>query len=142
MGAHFSVLASFYYGNITHPSVDPPRVGFMSTVPNDANNQFTSAFAAAQANNGFPSNIYAHSVDFTGYTDIPRSTFVAKSESAPPGDPSIATTISGVPQAVTTNPIAGGNSGTNAHSSAGRTVVGLSSWSCLVATVLCVWWVS
>lgn len=31
-----SVLASFYYGNITHPSADPPRIGFLSTVPGDA----------------------------------------------------------------------------------------------------------
>ncbi|KAF7369314.1 Peptidase A1 domain-containing protein [Mycena venus] len=29
------VLASFYYGNITYPSVDPPRIGFLSTVPAD-----------------------------------------------------------------------------------------------------------
>ncbi|KAJ7256203.1 aspartic peptidase domain-containing protein [Mycena haematopus] len=29
------VLASFYYGNITYPSADPPRIGLLSTVPAD-----------------------------------------------------------------------------------------------------------
>ncbi|KAH8809509.1 aspartic peptidase domain-containing protein [Flagelloscypha sp. PMI_526] len=31
-----SVITSFYYGNVTHPSRDPPRMGFKSTVPLDA----------------------------------------------------------------------------------------------------------
>ncbi|KAF9069830.1 aspartic peptidase domain-containing protein [Rhodocollybia butyracea] len=32
-----SVLASFYYGNTTHPSYDPPRIGLMSTFQAPAN---------------------------------------------------------------------------------------------------------
>ncbi|KAI0300074.1 aspartic peptidase domain-containing protein [Multifurca ochricompacta] len=31
-----SVFIAFYYGNLTHPSQDQPRVGFLSTVPSDA----------------------------------------------------------------------------------------------------------
>ncbi|KAH8802328.1 aspartic peptidase domain-containing protein, partial [Flagelloscypha sp. PMI_526] len=31
-----SVITSFYYGNITRPSMEPPRIGFKSTVPLDA----------------------------------------------------------------------------------------------------------
>ena len=30
------VLSSFYYGNITHPSKDLPRIGFSSVVPKNA----------------------------------------------------------------------------------------------------------
>lgn len=38
LGAPFlrSVLASFHYGNLTHPSSNPPRIGLRSTVPSDA----------------------------------------------------------------------------------------------------------
>ncbi|KAI9443354.1 acid protease [Lactarius indigo] len=31
-----SNLVAFYYGNLTHPSADPPRIGFLSMVPNNA----------------------------------------------------------------------------------------------------------
>ena len=29
-------LVAFYYGNMTRPSADPPRVGLKSTVPSNA----------------------------------------------------------------------------------------------------------
>ncbi|KAJ7779073.1 aspartic peptidase domain-containing protein [Mycena metata] len=47
-----SVLATFYYGNITYPSVDPPCIGLMSTVPADAGTQLESAIASAIKDNG------------------------------------------------------------------------------------------
>ncbi|RPD56506.1 acid protease [Lentinus tigrinus ALCF2SS1-6] len=51
-----SVLVAFYYGNITHPSQDPPRVGLMSTVPSDAGSALEKAVASAVNNGGiFPS---------------------------------------------------------------------------------------
>ena len=31
-----SVLSTFYYGNLTYPSRGPPKLGFLSTVPPDA----------------------------------------------------------------------------------------------------------
>jgi len=50
-----SVLASFYYGNLTYPSRDPSRIGLLSTVPTGAASQLTSAVAEASANGGnFP----------------------------------------------------------------------------------------
>jgi len=49
-----SVLAAFYYGNITYPSRDPPRMGFLSTVPEDAASQLVSAVAAVQTGDNFP----------------------------------------------------------------------------------------
>jgi phytepsin len=50
-----SVLTSFYYGNLTHPSQDPPRVGFLSTVPRDADSRLKAAVKAAAEKDGkFP----------------------------------------------------------------------------------------
>ncbi|KAJ7072047.1 aspartic peptidase domain-containing protein [Mycena amicta] len=46
------VLAAFYYGNLTHPSVDPPRIGLLSTVPENAGELLQSAIASAISNNG------------------------------------------------------------------------------------------
>jgi phytepsin len=49
------VLASFYYGNLTYPSRDPARVGFLSTVPADADQEMKNAVMSASVNGGnFP----------------------------------------------------------------------------------------
>lgn len=45
-----SVLASFHYGNLTHPSIDPPRVGFISTVPPNFEDIFSAAIKSAHKN--------------------------------------------------------------------------------------------
>lgn len=42
-------MTSFYYGNITHPSSDPPRVGFASNVPADAGELLRDEVASAVA---------------------------------------------------------------------------------------------
>ncbi|KII86691.1 hypothetical protein PLICRDRAFT_114010 [Plicaturopsis crispa FD-325 SS-3] len=47
-----SNLVAFYYGNLTHPSVDPPRIGFMSTVPTNATALLDDAVQEAQQNGG------------------------------------------------------------------------------------------
>jgi hypothetical protein len=52
---HDRVLASFYYGNLTYPSTDPPKIGFLSTVPSDADQELKNASnAASAAGNMFP----------------------------------------------------------------------------------------
>lgn len=38
-----SVFVAFYYGNLTHPSQDQPRVGLLSTVPPDAAERLQAA---------------------------------------------------------------------------------------------------
>ncbi len=38
-----SVIVTFYYGNLTHPSQDQPRVGLLSTVPPDAAQRLQAA---------------------------------------------------------------------------------------------------
>ena len=47
-----SNMVIFYYGNLTHPSVDPPRIGFVSLVPANATQIFQQAVNdAAQSGN-------------------------------------------------------------------------------------------
>ncbi|KAH9159493.1 aspartic peptidase domain-containing protein [Lactarius sanguifluus] len=47
-----SNLVAFYYGNLTHPSADPPRIGFLSMVPDNANVLLQNDIAQAEANGG------------------------------------------------------------------------------------------
>ncbi|KAK0221428.1 aspartic peptidase domain-containing protein [Armillaria fumosa] len=47
-----SNLVAFHYGNLTHPSVDPPRVGILSTVPDNADSLLQQAVQDAEANGG------------------------------------------------------------------------------------------
>ncbi|KAI0344431.1 acid protease [Trametopsis cervina] len=47
-----SNLVAFYYGNLTHPSLDPPRIGFMSQVPQDATDLLEQAVSEAQQSGG------------------------------------------------------------------------------------------
>ncbi|CAK5265417.1 unnamed protein product [Mycena citricolor] len=47
-----SNLVVFHYGNLTHPSQDPPRIGFVSQVPNNAAALLAEAVSSAQANGG------------------------------------------------------------------------------------------
>ena len=47
-----SNLVAFYYGNLTHPSVDPPRVGLVSRVPQDAGARLGAAVSQAQSASG------------------------------------------------------------------------------------------
>jgi len=47
-----SNLVAFHYGNLTHPSVDPPRIGFLSLVPPNANDLYQQAINDAVSNGG------------------------------------------------------------------------------------------
>ncbi len=47
-----SNLVVFHYGNLTHPSVDPPRVGIMSVVPANATEELQDAIEDAEDNGG------------------------------------------------------------------------------------------
>ena len=52
LGTYFlrSVLSSYYYGNLSHPTQDPARIGFLSTVPQDAGERYTSVLRTADKN--------------------------------------------------------------------------------------------
>lgn len=62
-----SNLVAFYYGNLTNPSVDPPRIGFMSMVPDNADALLQNDIAQAKANGG---NFESTSVPILGNTDL------------------------------------------------------------------------
>ncbi|TBU39877.1 acid protease [Dichomitus squalens] len=47
-----SNLVAFYYGNLTNPSADPPRIGILSLVPSDAEEELEQAVGEAQENGG------------------------------------------------------------------------------------------
>ncbi|KAH8996251.1 acid protease [Lactarius akahatsu] len=75
-----SVFAAFYYGNLTHPSQDQPRIGLLSTVPSDAAQRLQAAVQLANA--------------------TLSGNFPVISEAAPSGSPpSSGTGVAGVPQA-------------------------------------------
>ena len=95
---HSSTLTTYYYGNLSYPSQDPPKLGFLSTVPSDASGRMQSAAsAAAKANNNFPGMFLfiaiCKPVDFL----FPC---VAVSEPAPTGSfVQVGANAKGVPQA-------------------------------------------
>ncbi|KAF8876948.1 aspartic peptidase domain-containing protein [Infundibulicybe gibba] len=78
-----SVLSAFYYGNLSYPSRDPPRIGFLSTVPPDAADRLRISAEEGSRNGG---------------------NFPAMSEPAPSGTPAVSNiNPEGVPQAMATN---------------------------------------
>lgn len=50
-----STLVAFHYGNLTNPSADPPMIGFLSMVPDNADALLTQAVDNAQTAGGFQS---------------------------------------------------------------------------------------
>jgi hypothetical protein len=67
----FSTLATFYYGNLSYPSQDPPKLGFLSTVPSDASGMMQStASVAAKANNNFPGIFFPFICDMLAVLDL------------------------------------------------------------------------
>ncbi|KAJ7599122.1 aspartic peptidase domain-containing protein [Mycena floridula] len=69
-----SVISSFYFGNLSYPSVDPPKMGFLSTVPEDAPQKYTTAVQAAIAAGGnFPATTEAASGSPASATAKPTS---------------------------------------------------------------------
>ncbi|KAF9002527.1 aspartic peptidase domain-containing protein [Cyathus striatus] len=90
------VLSAYYYGNLSYPSHDIPRMGLLSTVPSDANQKLVAAVqSASKAGGEFP------------------ATF----ESAPSGTPIPERTNSdGVPEAT----MLAGSNNTNRNSGAER----------------------
>jgi hypothetical protein len=101
----FSTLTTFYYGNLTYPSQDPPKMGFLSTVPSDASSKMQSAVsAAANANNNFPGMCFSQSRGLPVLFFFP----VAVSEPAPTGSfVQIGANAKGVPQATYQYPKSG-----------------------------------
>ncbi|KAJ3558958.1 hypothetical protein NM688_g626 [Phlebia brevispora] len=66
----------FYYGNLTNPSVDPPRIGFLSMVPQNASTLLQNAVQEAQADGGI--------FETSSNTAPTASTVITVEESATP----------------------------------------------------------
>ncbi|GJJ14233.1 hypothetical protein Clacol_008496 [Clathrus columnatus] len=68
------VVSSFYLGNLTHPSVDPPRIGLLSTVPSNADDLYNKAIATAEQNgNIFPGFIIDPPAPSAAFTTVDPS---------------------------------------------------------------------
>ncbi|KZV64764.1 acid protease [Peniophora sp. CONT] len=79
-----SNLVAFYYGNLTHPSVDPPRIGFLNMVNANASAELADAVSSAKANGGnFESTSQAASTATAGAQSLSTKQNVATSTSAP-----------------------------------------------------------
>ncbi|PCH37131.1 acid protease [Wolfiporia cocos MD-104 SS10] len=76
-----SALVAFYYGNLTHPSQDPPRIGLLSTVPPNAGQDLQSAVKAAADVGVFPeiseaAPTGAHIATVTGIGGVPQASYM------------------------------------------------------------------
>jgi len=94
-----STLVAFHYGNLTHPSVDPPRIGFLSAVPTNADDLLEQEVKEAQANSGnFESTSQAAPTGPTSSIAIaPSSVSISTPSSSGDASPP---TISGSPKEV------------------------------------------
>lgn len=84
-----SNMVVFYYGNLTHPSVDPPRIGFRSIVPTNASALLDEAVSVASQDHGnFEStvNVAPTSSEVFEITVTSTATTSAPSHSMPPID--------------------------------------------------------
>ncbi|KAK7442722.1 hypothetical protein VKT23_015969 [Stygiomarasmius scandens] len=97
-----SVLASFHYGNISFPSQDPPRIGFLSTVPDNLEDRYKEAVQKAATENG--------------------GNFPAIAEPAPTSLPSFSLNSAGIQKAV---PTSTGVDDANRHHDANGAIPGL-----------------
>jgi hypothetical protein len=60
LSSYFRVLSAYYYGNLSFPSVDPPKIGLLSTVPTDASQQLKAAVTTASKAGNFPGAFFLH----------------------------------------------------------------------------------
>ncbi|KZT39855.1 acid protease [Sistotremastrum suecicum HHB10207 ss-3] len=131
-----SVLVSFYYGNLTHPSVDPPRMGFLSTVPQNAAALLSSAIASASADG----NLAATSVSAPSGLPTPgggygANGFVTGSSSA--ASSTASPTLKAQQTVSTASSISSTtNTASTAAKTSGATVVKMPNWFIGICAVL------
>jgi len=96
-----SNLVAFHYGNLSHPSVDPPRMGFMSLVPNNADALLNQAVDDAEANSGRFDSTYeaAPTASANAAPDITLQPTAGAPKSDAPAPTSIPTSASKTPSA-------------------------------------------
>ena len=89
IGGCFRTVVAFHYGNLTHPSVDPPRIGFLSIVPNNASQLLTDAVKSAQQNGNFEGAF----ILFNHTSAVHSRFFPATTQVAPTGSAATASAI-------------------------------------------------
>jgi len=116
-----STLVAFHYGNLTNPSVDPPMIGFLSTVPDNSAALLTEAVDNAQSAGRFESTIEvaptASAAAEAAVTVVP--TIAAANNniaSTSPPAPSVAAVSTGAPSPASTS-----GSGSSSSSGSGST---------------------
>jgi len=128
-----SNLVIFYYGNLTNPSLDPPRIGFLSTVPQNASTLLQDAVQDAQQDGGqFESTSNAAPTATTVLT-IDSASATPTAPAAPQtslGSSNVDAASSAAPSASST-----ASTGNKASSSAARSVSCSVFW-CAVLAVL------
>lgn len=116
-----SNVVIFYYGNLTNPSVDPPRIGFVSTVPDNAGDLLRSAVEVAEQNGGeFPSKFL---LILPLISEITDSSCPGTVDIAPPAG--VVTNVAAGPlPSIPTQEVSGGNqaSGSIAQTSSSSTI--------------------
>lgn len=122
-----SNLVAFHYGNLTHPSVDPPRIGILSMVPSDANAQLESAVSAAVSNGGvFESTLQIAPTALAAAEDettvVPVSVnFAASTSTSTTSTPTTTKQAKATKFATSPSPI---QTGTKSSGATGRTLLG------------------
>lgn len=135
-----STLAAFYYGNLTHPSQDPPRMGLMSTLPANAGERLTQVVKEAQKADGNFAGQYLKY--FCKLSRRSLSVFLTVTSEPAPSGTFVATStgVGGVPQATRIQPDA--PSSTSESSSTQRLSLPLDSSSFLVSLMTIVLFLS
>ncbi|KAF8530169.1 aspartic peptidase domain-containing protein [Hysterangium stoloniferum] len=128
-----NTFVAFYFGNLTNPAADPPRIGFLSTVPSNADAALLSDVqSASTAISGFiASSVSAPAGTLAATTT--NSLGVAQAPTGATGNTS--TTSSARPSSSSGGTGSGGGSGSGSGS--GQNTA-LSPWVFLVSLILCV----
>ncbi|KAJ7809868.1 hypothetical protein B0H14DRAFT_3151445 [Mycena olivaceomarginata] len=125
-----SNLVAFYFGNLTHPSQDPPRIGFLSQVPSNAAELLAQATEDATENGGHFESIPAVIPD----AELePQVTVVPSSASLQAAK--LTATISAAPTPTPSSVVLSGSNRNSNHSNAARSLGVWNPWLIAIGTI-------
>ncbi|KAI0335768.1 acid protease [Cubamyces sp. BRFM 1775] len=113
-----SNMVVFYYGNLTHPSVDPPRMGFLSLVPQNADQLLDQAVEEAQKDGGsFETKVDSAPTSSSLITEEESSTAAGSQPTSTTSSPS--TNVAAHPDSITASASAPSQSATQSQTTSG-----------------------
>ncbi|KAJ7342523.1 aspartic peptidase domain-containing protein [Mycena albidolilacea] len=125
-----SNLVAFYFGNLTHPSQDPPRIGFLSQVPSNAAELLAQATEDAIENGGHFESIPAVIPD----AELePQVTVVPSSASLQAAK--LTATIPAAPTPTPSSVVLSGSNRNSNHSNAARSLGVWNPWLIAIGTI-------